>query len=59
MSKKRRSAVVGVVLLAIVAFFVARALLGTDGAKTLSLDTFTDKVAAGQVKSATINDKDH
>ena len=59
MSKKRRSAVVGVVILAVIAFFVARALLGTDEAKTLSLDTFTGKVAAGQVKSATINDKDH
>jgi cell division protease FtsH len=59
LSKKRRSAVVGVVILAVVAFFVARALLGTDDAKNLSLDTFTDKVAAGKVKTATIHDQDH
>jgi cell division protease FtsH len=55
----RRSAVVGVVILAVVAFFVVRALLGSDSAKSLSLDSFTNKVAAGKVKTATINDKDH
>jgi len=59
LSKKRRSAVVGVVILAIVAFFVARALLGTDDSRNLSLDTFTSKVAAGKVKTATIHDQDH
>ena len=59
MSKKRRSAVVGVVILAVIAFFVARAALGTDDAKNLSLDTFTGKVAAGKVKTATIHDQDH
>jgi cell division protease FtsH len=55
----RRSDIVGVVILAVAAFFLVRALLGDDSAKDLSLDSFTSKVAAGKVKTATIHDKGH
>jgi cell division protease FtsH len=55
----RRSAIIGVVIVAVAAFFVVRALLGGDDARNLSLDSFTDKVAAGRVDTATIHDQDH
>jgi cell division protease FtsH len=55
----RRNAVIGVVILAVAAFFVSRALLGGDDAKNLSLDVFTTKVANGKVDTATIHDRDH
>ncbi len=45
MTKLRRSAIVVVVLAAVVAFFAVRAFSGGDSVKHLSLDTYTKRLA--------------
>jgi cell division protease FtsH len=58
-SKTRRNALIVVVLAVVVAFFFVRSLTGGDDAKKLSLDAYTARLEAGDVKTATIHDKDH
>ena len=56
---KRRSAVLIVVVAALAAFLVVRALSGGSDPKHLSLDAYTHRLEQGEVKTATIHDKDH
>ncbi|HXY92962.1 MAG TPA: ATP-dependent zinc metalloprotease FtsH [Acidimicrobiia bacterium] len=59
MTKLRRSAVLIVVVAAVVAFFVVRSLTSGSGAKELSLDGYQQRLSDGQVSTATIHDQDH
>ena len=56
---KRRSAVLIVVIAALAAFLVVRALSGGSSPKHLSLDGYTHRLEQGDVATATIHDKDH
>jgi cell division protease FtsH len=58
-SKTRRNAVIVVVIALVAAFFLVRSLTSSDGAKKLSLDAYTTRLDQGDVKTATIHDKDH
>jgi cell division protease FtsH len=58
-TKLRRSAVLIVVIAAVVSFFAVRALTAGGGPKHVSLDTFSSRLEAGDVATATIHDRDH
>jgi cell division protease FtsH len=58
-SKTRRNALIVVVLVVVATFFLVRALAGGEDAKKLSLDAYTARLEAGDVRTATIHDKDH
>ena len=53
MSKTRRNALIVVVLAVVAAFFLVRSLASGDDAKKLSLDAYTARLEAGDVKTAT------
>ena len=59
MSKTRRNAAIIVVIALVAAFFFVRTLTSGDDAKKLSLDGYTARLESGDVKTATIHDKDH
>jgi cell division protease FtsH len=58
-SKTRRNALIIVVIALVAAFFLMRSLTSSDDTEKLSLDAYTARLDQGDVKTATIHDKDH